>query len=92
MSKYTIGQKVYCFTNMSQNLVAEFEINGIIKRPDDFYYSNDLQNYIREPFLFADSKDAYQWIIQKAVDEMNGVTACTELPTSDEPIEAFEEI
>ncbi len=90
MSKYQIGDKVFCFTNLHQNLVAELEINGIIKRPDDFYYSNDLQNYIREIFLFADSKDAYQWIIQKAVDEMNGVTACVEPESMEVTEEALE--
>ena len=71
-SKFTIGDKVYCFNlNFQHPLVNEFTIKGIINNDDGLYYTADRSIWIKEEYLYKTRKDCYKKLIEQAENEMN---------------------
>lgn len=71
-SKYSIGDKLYCFNvGMQHPLVNEIIVAGVVKNDDGLYYSADKSLWIKEEFLYPTRKDSYNALIQQAQNEMN---------------------
>lgn len=69
-SKFTMGEKFYCFNiGMQFPLISEHIVNGIIN-DDGLKYTSDKSMWFKEEYLFKSKKDAYKHLIEQAESEM----------------------
>lgn len=72
ISKFQIGDKLYCFNiGMQHPLVIDFVVKGIVHNDDGMFYSADKSVWVKEDYLYNNRKEAYRALIKQAENEMN---------------------
>lgn len=71
MNKYQLGEKLYSFNvGGIKPLVANFQVSGIVNKDGSILYTKDMNNWIKEEYLFKSRMEAYTALITEAQAEM----------------------